>query len=170
MKRENSGLYPGNNFYCNSYCTLNCAPTVGPVTRHSRPHYVIKLTVAYAKYRHGYGPTLVQVIACCLAATSHYLNQCRLIVIGVLWHSPKTVMLNTIYLSIGIVCQPLQPLFPHTVIFVSCNIIVIAQYFYQIWDLISFTYWFANFTPNIFITSFLISSLACCTLVIRFLR
>ena len=84
-------------------------------------------TVAYAKYRHGYGPILVRVIVCCLAATSHYLNQLWLTIIGVLWHSPQTVMLNTIYLSIGIVCQPLLPLCPHTVISVSCNISVIAQ-------------------------------------------
>ena len=34
--------------------------------------------------------TLAQVMACCLAAPSHYLNQCWLFINGVLWHSPKT--------------------------------------------------------------------------------
>ena len=35
------------------------------------------------------GSTLAQVMACCLTAPSHYLNQCWLIIHGVLWHSPK---------------------------------------------------------------------------------
>ena len=33
--------------------------------------------------------TLVQVIACCLTAPSHYLNQCWLIISKVLWHSSE---------------------------------------------------------------------------------
>ena len=33
--------------------------------------------------------TLAQVMACCLIATSHYLNQCSLIINGILWYSPK---------------------------------------------------------------------------------
>ena len=32
--------------------------------------------------------TLAQVMACCLTAPSHYLNQCWLIISEVLWHSP----------------------------------------------------------------------------------
>ena len=34
--------------------------------------------------------TLVQVMACCLKAPSHYLNQCWLIINGFLWHAHKT--------------------------------------------------------------------------------
>ena len=34
------------------------------------------------------GSTLVQVLAWCLMAPSHYLNQCWLIIYEVLWHSP----------------------------------------------------------------------------------
>ena len=33
------------------------------------------------------GSTLVQIMACCLAAPIHYLNQCWFIINGVLWHS-----------------------------------------------------------------------------------
>ena len=33
--------------------------------------------------------TLAQVMACCLTAPSHYLNQCWLIIRGVLWHSSE---------------------------------------------------------------------------------
>ena len=31
--------------------------------------------------------TLVQIMSCCLTPTSHYLNQCLLIICKVLWHS-----------------------------------------------------------------------------------
>ena len=37
-----------------------------------------------------FGSTLDQVMACCLTAPSHYLNQCWLIINVVMWHSPKT--------------------------------------------------------------------------------
>ena len=37
--------------------------------------------------RHGSGSTLAQVMACWLTAPSHYLNQCWLIINGVLWYS-----------------------------------------------------------------------------------
>ena len=40
-----------------------------------------------AKWRQGSRSTLVQVMACCLTAPSHYLNQCWLIITEVLWHS-----------------------------------------------------------------------------------
>ena len=35
------------------------------------------------------GSTLAQVMACCLMASSHYLNQCWLIINKVVWHSSK---------------------------------------------------------------------------------
>ena len=41
-----------------------------------------------AIWRHRSGSTLSQVMACCLTAPSHYLNQCWLIICEVLWHSP----------------------------------------------------------------------------------
>ena len=34
--------------------------------------------------------TLAQVTACCLTAPSHYLNQCWLIIRGVLWHTSES--------------------------------------------------------------------------------
>ena len=36
------------------------------------------------------GSILAQVMALCLLALSHYLNQCWFFIIGALWHSPKT--------------------------------------------------------------------------------
>ena len=38
---------------------------------------------------HKSGSTLAQVIACCLTAPSHYLNQCWLIIGKVQWHSSE---------------------------------------------------------------------------------
>ena len=35
------------------------------------------------------GSTLVQVMACCLMASIHYLNQCWLIISEVMWHSTE---------------------------------------------------------------------------------
>ena len=39
---------------------------------------------------HRSGSTLAQVMACCLMAPSHYLNQCWLMISEVLWHSPDS--------------------------------------------------------------------------------
>ena len=38
--------------------------------------------------------TLAQVMACCLTAPSHYLNQCWLIISKVLWHSSKGIIMR----------------------------------------------------------------------------
>ena len=38
--------------------------------------------------------TLVQVMACCLTAPSHYLNQCWLIVSKVMWHSSEDIIVR----------------------------------------------------------------------------
>ena len=38
--------------------------------------------------------TLVQVMACCLTAPSHYLNQCWLIISKVLWHSSEDIIMR----------------------------------------------------------------------------
>ena len=42
-----------------------------------------------AIWRYRSGSTLAQVIACCLTAPSHYLNQCWLIINKVQWHSSE---------------------------------------------------------------------------------
>ena len=42
-----------------------------------------------AIWRHGSGSTWAQVMACCLTAPSHYLNQCWLIISKVKWHSSE---------------------------------------------------------------------------------
>ena len=41
-------------------------------------------------WRHWSGPTLAQIMACCLMLPSHYLNWCWFIIKGVLWHYFQT--------------------------------------------------------------------------------
>ena len=50
-------------------------------------HPLNSLWPSDATWRHGSGSTLAQVMACCLTAPSHYLNQCWLIISKVHWHS-----------------------------------------------------------------------------------
>ena len=49
--------------------------------------WVNSLRPSEAIWRHRSGSTLAQLLACCLTAPSHYLNQCWLIISKVLWHS-----------------------------------------------------------------------------------
>ena len=69
------------------------SPHKGPVTRKMFPfHDVImaKCTHCGLVWRYSSVSTFTQVIACCLTAPNHYLNQCRFITSGIFWHSPKT--------------------------------------------------------------------------------
>ena len=45
-----------------------------------------------AIWRHRTRSTLVQIMACCLTAPSHYLNQCWLIISEVPWHSSQGII------------------------------------------------------------------------------
>ena len=46
------------------------------------------LKPSYTIWEQRSGSTLAQAMACCLAAPSHYLNQCWLLTSDVLWYSP----------------------------------------------------------------------------------
>ena len=52
--------------------------------------WVNSLWPSDAIWWHGSGSTLAQVMACCLTAPSHYLNQCWLTISEILWHSPES--------------------------------------------------------------------------------
>ena len=52
-----------------------------------------------AIWRQGSGSTLAQVMAWCLTAPSHYMNQCLLIICGVLHHSPEVSSTGNAYES-----------------------------------------------------------------------
>ena len=55
-----------------------------------RPQWVNSLRPSDAIWRQWSWTTLAQVMACCLMAPSHYLNQCWLIIRGVLWHTSES--------------------------------------------------------------------------------
>ena len=50
----------------------------------------VSLRPSDAIWRQWSWTTLAQVMACCLTAPSHYLNQCWLIIRGVLWHTSES--------------------------------------------------------------------------------
>ena len=56
----------------------------------TRPQWVNSLRPSDAIWRQWSWTTLAQVMACCLTAPSHYLNQCWLIIRGVLWHTSES--------------------------------------------------------------------------------
>ena len=56
----------------------------------SRPQRVNSLRPSDTIWRHRSMSTLAQVMACCLTASSHYLNQCWLMISEVLRHSPDS--------------------------------------------------------------------------------
>ena len=58
----------------------------------SRPQWINSLRPSDAIRRQGTESTLAQVMACCLTAPSHYLNQCWLIISKVLWHSSEGII------------------------------------------------------------------------------
>ena len=49
---------------------------------------------------HRTGSTLAQVMACCLMAPSHHLNQYWLIIGNILWHSPEAISQEMLRISI----------------------------------------------------------------------
>ena len=57
-----------------------------------RPYCVNSLCPSDVIWRQGSMSTLAQVMACCLKAPSHYLNQCWLIITEVQWHSFQAIL------------------------------------------------------------------------------
>ena len=71
----------------------------------SRGRWVNSLWPSDAMWRYRCGSTLAQVIACCLTAPSHYLNQCWLTISEVLWHNLSAIsheMLKTSTLDVSL--------------------------------------------------------------------
>ena len=67
---------------------------VGPVSNRRESDWPVwssstRGSLHCAIWRQGFSSTLVQVMACCLTAPSHYLNQCWLIINKVLWCSSE---------------------------------------------------------------------------------
>ena len=67
----------------------------------SRPQWVNSLGPSEAIWCWRSWSTLVQVMACCLSAPSHYLNQCWLIISKVLWHSSEDIIIQDLKIPIS---------------------------------------------------------------------
>ena len=78
-RNQNSYIFIQENTFENVFCKM--------ATILSETQCVNSLWPSDTIWRHGIGSTLVQVMACCLTAPSHYLNQCWLIISKVQWHS-----------------------------------------------------------------------------------
>ena len=64
----------------------------------SSPIFSDLLIVAYwRRMQHRSGKTLAHVMACCLTAPSHYLNQCWFIIRGFLWNWPESNCTRSAY-------------------------------------------------------------------------
>ena len=70
-----------------AYCVA-CMTQI--VQYHYRSNTLNSLRPSDAIWRQWSWTTLAQVMACCLTAPSHYLNQCWLIIRGVLWHTSES--------------------------------------------------------------------------------
>ena len=69
-------------------------PKFGPL------HALNSLLPSDAMWQHRSGPTLAQVMAWCLMAPSHYMNQCWLFISEVLWHSPESTFIVSAHMKI----------------------------------------------------------------------
>ena len=56
----------------------------------TRPQWVNSLWPSNTIWRHRSGSTLAEIMACCLTAPSHYLNQCWCLINEVVWHSSES--------------------------------------------------------------------------------
>ena len=67
---------------------MRCYPMASCNVKECKPSGMLNsLWPSDTIWRQRSGSTLAQAMACCLTAPSHYLNQCWLIISGVLWHS-----------------------------------------------------------------------------------
>ena len=78
----NSNIFNDENIFQNALCKV--------LPAFFRPQCVSSLWPSDTIWRHRSGSTLVQVMARCRQAPSHYLNQCCLLINELLWHSPES--------------------------------------------------------------------------------
>ena len=96
----------------------------------TRPQWVNSLWPTDAIRRQRSRSRLVQVVACCLTAPSHYLNQCWLIISGFLWHSP------TAYFT-----QSAQDIILSNEFQNTCTLVKLLPHLRGQWVESFFTYW-----------------------------
>ena len=76
---------------CSWYQSPQCIQWLEIITTSPQGQWVNSLGPSDAISWQRSGSTLAQVMACCLMAPSHYLNQCWLILSKVQWHSSESI-------------------------------------------------------------------------------
>ena len=77
--------------------TIYCCEKTNPsVTQKPVTNFVNSLRPSDAIWQYRSESTLTQVMACCLTAPSHYLNQCWLIISEVQRHSPERTFMGNV--------------------------------------------------------------------------
>ena len=77
------------------FSLLTIISITGPQWVKSWPQWVKSLRPGDAICWHITGLTLAQVMACCLAAPSHYLNQCWFVIIEINHYSPVSLLIKS---------------------------------------------------------------------------
>ena len=100
---------------------------------------VNSLWPSYTIRRQGTESTMAQVMACCLTAPSHYLNQCWLIISKVLWHSSEGIIMRISKTRLKIPFLELHPDLPGANKLMNEMLMVVSE-----WDCCSgyLYYWF----------------------------
>ena len=91
------GNYQSDNFWCSQWrklCQIDYFVIWVYMHDTETAHHNQRCLVWW----HSSGSTMAQVMAWCLTASSHYLNQCWLPFI--LWHSPETIFLEVLKISV----------------------------------------------------------------------
>ena len=102
-----------------AWCNMGTKPLSKPMMTqisgiYTRPERVNSLWPSYAIWHHRSGSTLVQVMACCLTAPSHYLNQCWLILSKNQWYSSEVPQTSITKISLKITYLEFYPNLPGT--------------------------------------------------------
>ena len=154
-------------------CIIRPAPSgPGRTTPSQSGHYPLinSWNPRYVIERHRSRSTLAQIMACCQMAPSHYLNQCWLIIKGVLWHSPEsnfTVSVQAIVLGLWgwksyfkiivttLIGQWVNSLWPSDAVWqqrpgstlaqvMACCLTAPSHYLNQCWLIISKVFWHSS--------------------------
>ena len=78
---------PSTHRHIHIYVQIHIYKNVRPYPWYTPSHAEQAMWPSDAIWWYRHGSTLAQVMACCLTAPIHYLNQCWLITSEVLWHS-----------------------------------------------------------------------------------
>ena len=87
---KNSFHFPSDACIHHDYTSISALTWGGDQKNSTAPRGVNSLSPRDTLWQHRSESTLAQVMACCLTAPSHSLNQCWFLISEDLWHSPES--------------------------------------------------------------------------------